>query len=99
MQELELTWARTLRFWWALFWRGLVISMPLAIVMGFLSGMIVAITGMPNFTTSPWFTIGEMVMLLPLFPVILRMAFRAKYRDFRIVLVPPEGPNAGSGRV
>lgn len=92
MQELELTTGRMCRLWWAIFWRGCVVAVPCAVVLGMLSGMIIAVSGMPDFTTSPLFSLGEMVILLPLYPLILRWAFRARFSDFRVVFVPPKVP-------
>jgi hypothetical protein len=90
MQEVELTTGRLWRLWWALFWRGFVVAVPCAIVLGMLSGMIIAVSGIPNFTTSPLFSLGEIVILLPLYPLILRWAFRTKFSDFRVAFVAPE---------
>jgi hypothetical protein len=92
MQDLELTTGRMWRVWWALAWRGFVVAIPCAIALGMLSGMIIAVAGISNFTTSPLFSVGEMVILLPLYPLILRWGFRARFSDFRIIFVPPKAP-------
>lgn len=92
MQEVELTWGRVLHFFWAIVWRSFAIGIPFAIIMGMVSGAIIAMMGLPNFTVSPWFTTVETLIFLPLYPVILRGALRAKFSDFRIALVPPKEP-------
>jgi hypothetical protein len=92
MQELEVTWGRILRFWWAFFWRGVVIAVPIGAVIGALLGATVAMMGHPEWVHSPWFRLGSAVIWLPIVPIVLRMAFRKKYSDFRIAFVSLEPP-------
>lgn len=90
MPELELTWGYVLKIWWAAAWR--------AVVFGNLcAGAVVGIVGIALLIIGhrEW---GQHAGMYELVAIIawflgslmgLRLALKANYRDFRIVLVPP----------
>lgn len=47
MNELEVTWARTIQVWWAFFWRGIVYVMVPAFVLGAGIGIALAVNKIP----------------------------------------------------
>ena len=88
MQELEPTWGRTIAVWWLIFWRGLLGSMVLGGVIGFIFGFLAAMSGMTVQqiqTISPFLGV---IVALPWAVLVVRMALRKHYSDFRIALVP-----------
>jgi hypothetical protein len=88
MQELEPTWGRTIAVWWLIFWRGLLGSMLLGGVIGFIFGFVAAMSGMSPqqiATISPF--LGAAVAL-PWAILVVKMALQKTYSDFRIALVP-----------
>lgn len=87
MQELELTWNRTMRMWWLLFWRALVGAVILGFVLGFVVGVILAIVGYPQYIiliSSIVSYFGGLIWSA----FVLRMMLRKKYSDFRLALIP-----------
>src|SRR5215469_337191 len=76
MQELDLTWHRTMRMWWFFVWRG------------FVGGVIIcAIAGFPQFSPLVAKVVGYPAgVVWSLF--VLRMMVRKKYSDFSLALVP-----------
>ncbi|HEX5472453.1 MAG TPA: hypothetical protein VFW73_11230 [Lacipirellulaceae bacterium] len=95
MKELEITWERIVRIWWLIAWRtvlgSVVISFVLGGIAGAVFGFIAARSGVPrqSFVSTARF-IGLLVGVLTWIVwgiVVVRMAFRKKYGDFRLALI------------
>ena len=87
MQELELTWNRTMRMWWLVFWRSLVGAGILGFVGGFVAGVVLAVGGYPQYIPLVSIILGYFGALI-WSTFVLRMMLRKKYGDFRLVLIP-----------
>jgi hypothetical protein len=88
MQELEPTWSRALRIWWLLLWRGILGAALIGAVAGFVVGFIGGLTGVPTATITLVSGILGGLIGIGWAIVVVRMALRKRYGDFRIVLVP-----------
>jgi hypothetical protein len=95
--ELEITWARAVRVWWALMWRSLL-AMPLGAAVGCFVGAVMGfighLLGLPQqdvlffirIVTAPLgLGLGSLVGLWATWTVL-----RKRYSEFRIALVPVE---------
>jgi hypothetical protein len=88
MQELESTWKRIIAVWWLIFWRGTLGGVLLGAVFGFVEGFIGGMLGWsPQSITLITGTTGAIVGFV-WFVLVVRMALRKHYGDFRIALVP-----------
>ena len=89
--ELEVTWGRTIRFWWAAVWLAALIGMGAGFVIGFVGGVWAALAGHPEYVRAPWFPFIGVPLWIPLVLWGMRRALRKQYSDFRIVLLPVGG--------
>ena len=88
--ELEVTWGRTLRVWWAYLWRNLiaiVAAMVLAVVVGAILGFILGAAGVPpktiHFIGAPiGFAIGLAISIVP-----MKLILGKDFGEFRLLLV------------
>ncbi|MBX9844307.1 MAG: hypothetical protein K2Z80_21115 [Xanthobacteraceae bacterium] len=90
MQELELTWQRTLSIWWLILWRSLLGSVAIGFVVGAAIGIFrlaTGITQVPQLAPA----LGTIVGLVWSFFVV-RMVLRKRYKGFRIALLPAAAP-------
>ena len=103
MQELELTWKRIACIWWLMLWRGVIGGFLLGAVtggiVGLIAGFVAAYVFHVPFDVSTYQQIGRLSSVTVCVPLgivwgflIVRMAIRKKYREFRIVLVPADSP-------
>jgi hypothetical protein len=85
---LEATWQRVIRIWWLILWRGSLIGALFGAVLGGAIGFTAATLGM---TFQPAMMLVRIVVI-PLAVcwgiVVVRMALRKRYSDFRLALVP-----------
>jgi uncharacterized membrane protein YdjX (TVP38/TMEM64 family) len=86
MEELEVTFSRVLSVWWLLFWRAALGSVLLGGIAGFIIGIGFGILHKPLEPIFP--TVAGGIVGFIWFFLVVRMALRKKYRDFRIALVP-----------
>lgn len=91
MSDGNLSWDSVLRVAWLLFWRGLVGGIAIGFVLGFCVNLVLAYAFHVVLGSSMNAAMGAIVMLL-WWPVVVRMALRKRYRDFRIALVPHAAP-------
>jgi hypothetical protein len=89
MQELDLTWGRSMRVWWLMVWRGAVGGIVFGVIVGAITGFVIAILqGSIQTITAVSATLGYIVGLVwSMF--VVRMALAKRYKEFRIALVPP----------
>ena len=88
MQELEPTWPRVLSVWWLISWRGMVGAVLLGAVAGFVLGIVVALLHLPEQVITLGGGVMGGIIGLVWVVVVIRMALRKKYGDFRIALLP-----------
>ena len=87
MQEMELTWGQVIRIWWAAFWRWFVLS---NLIIGAIVGIIAIglwAVGIRFIPLSPWAMNVVYILAIPPGFVALRLALKAPYRGFRVVIV------------
>jgi hypothetical protein len=88
MQELDATMSRALRVWWLIMWRGIVGASLIGAVAGFVLGFVGTVAGMPPAAiTLASGVLGAIIGLVWMI-VVVRMALRKQYGEFRIALVP-----------
>jgi ribose/xylose/arabinose/galactoside ABC-type transport system permease subunit len=88
MQELEPTWPRVLSVWWLISWRGMVGAVLLGAAVGFVLGFVVALLHLPEEIITVGGGVMGGIIGLVWVVVVIRMALRKKYGDFRIALLP-----------
>jgi len=87
MRELELTWGQVVRIWWAAFWRWFVLTNLATGLYGGVIGIAILIVGHRNWTE--WLVNGIFAVSVPAAIFAVRLALKAPYRGFRIVIVAP----------
>lgn len=86
MQEVELTAQRLLSIWWLIVWRSAVGGALLGFVVGALAGIVVGVAGHAEMGKLAGAYAGLIVW--PFWSLlIVHMALRKRYRDFRVVLL------------
>jgi hypothetical protein len=98
--EMEITWARVVRVWWALLWRGLLEMLVAAVaggVVGFAVGFVLGVLGAPIPTIQVVCgLLGALLgLLISLVPV--KLALGRDYGDFRLALMPRTPSEDGTG--
>ena len=86
MQELEPTWKHALSVWWLIAWRGFIGFLLLAIAVVVLVDSLATLIGGESETLSVIGAIGVWVLSIIWGLVVVRMALRKRYRDFRVAL-------------
>jgi|HubBroStandDraft_2_1064218.scaffolds.fasta_scaffold71361_4 hypothetical protein len=87
MEELEITWGRLFRIWWAAAWRSFVFASLFGGAAAGILAISLVVMGHAEWGRFPWIIDIVELAWIPAFLMGLRLAFRAKYRDFRIVLI------------
>lgn len=90
MQELELTWSQVIRIWWAAFWRWIVLANLTSGVFGGTLGIALLIIGHREWGHSIWWVNGYLAAYIPAGIIAIRLALKAKYKDFRIAIIAQE---------
>lgn len=92
MQELEVTFGRAARIWWAWCWRTLLFSLLLGLAVGLLVGVAAALLGIPGQRLAPFnmaagFGVGTVVSIW-----MMAKTLQRPFASFRIALLayPPE---------
>jgi hypothetical protein len=88
MQELAVTWQLVVRIWWLIAWRGALGGFILGAVLGAVIGFIEGAIGLSGRTITISGTVAGWFAGLAWGLVVVRMALRKKYADFRLALVP-----------
>ena len=86
MQELEVTFSRVMSVWWLCIWRAALGGFVFGGIAGFIVGFAFGILRLPLDPVFP--TIAGGIIGFVWFIVVVRMALRKKYRNFRIALLP-----------
>lgn len=88
--ELEVTWKRAIKVWWAYFWRnllailaGMVIGAILGAVIGFILGALgVSIETIRMVTMPIGFALGLVISIIP-----IKMILNKDFGEFKLVLL------------
>ncbi len=88
MQELDPTWGRMMSVWWLLAWRTMVGAVLLGALTGGVFGVFAALADWPadKIQSVSAVLVGVIGALWGI--VVVRMALKKQYGDFRIALVP-----------
>jgi hypothetical protein len=87
MQELETNWQRTVSVWWLLAWRTFLGGWIIALVLGFAIGEVGAALGLPFQPVALFATIVAWLAALAWGLVVVRMALKKHFNEFRLALV------------
>ena len=87
MQELGLTWNRTMRMWWLLAWRMVVGGAIFGALAGALGALISIFTDLLEYADVFGGILGY-IAGVGWSTFVVRMMLRKKYADFRVALVP-----------
>jgi len=90
MKSVELTWGRVTKIWWAALWRSLIFANLFGGAAFGIAGILMAILGHREWGASQWFLNLVSVAWIPAFLMSMRLALRARYRDFQIMLIEPD---------
>lgn len=88
--ELEVTWGRALRVWWAFFWRnlvGIVIAVLLSAVIGALLNVVLSAAGVSPETVSRVAMPFGVMLGIAASVVPIKLILGRGFGDFRLVLV------------
>lgn len=95
MIELEPTWSIAVKVWWAYLWRSLVAIVPafvISIVLGFVTGILFAMLGLPKDTAKLIVKITGFVMGLSISIVPMKLILGKDFGNFRLVLLSASYP-------
>ena len=89
--ELQLTWGRLTRFWWAAAWRSFIFANLFGSAIAVVIGIAMSLAGYKQVEGTLAAILLDLVLLgwIPAFLFAIRSALRLPYRDFRIILIPP----------
>jgi len=90
MQELDITWQRAIRIWWAWFWRTLALSIVCSGLIGFAIGLFGAMLGFRN--TAPLSMITGIVVGVIAGVAMLVTSLKKSYPGFRVALIAKSDP-------
>jgi hypothetical protein len=90
MQELELTWGQVFRIWWAVFWRWLVLNQLTAGILGAAIGIPLLIIGHREWVRADGWIFVTLVAYVPSAVIAIRLAFKTKYKGFRVAIIATE---------
>jgi hypothetical protein len=90
MQELEITWQRATRIWWAWVWRTAALSVVCGGLIGFAVGLFGAMLGLRNLAflnMAVGLVVGVVVSV-----TMLVTALKKIYPDFRVTFIAQSDP-------
>jgi len=87
MQELEVTWGRVASVWWLLAWRGVLGGLLIGAAVGFVIGLVGFFAGLSLEAINLLSTVAGAAVGLLWALVVVRMALKKQYGEFRLVLV------------
>jgi hypothetical protein len=99
--ELEITWKRVVRIWWAYFWRNIIATIAALIcggIVGGIVGFVLSLLGVSTETgvlvTAPiGVVLGFIISLIP-----MKMIIGKDFGEFRLVLLAKEASSLGTNR-
>jgi hypothetical protein len=87
MQELEVNWERAMRVWWLIAWRGLLGGWILAVALAFVLGEIGGRLDLDFPTVALVATALSWLAGLAWGLLVVKMALKKNYKNFRLALV------------
>lgn len=93
--ELEITFGRLMRVWWAWFWRNVLILifglLPVSLVLGLIVGFLMGLAGVQP-GVGRWISMGLGMLVGAVASIIpIWLILGERYGNFRLVLVAAEG--------
>ena len=88
MPELDITWGRVIRVWWLIAWRGVLGAFLFGASFGFIVGVVGAVTRTTGPVTAAIAGVGGGLIGVLWAIMVVRMALRKQYGEFRLALVP-----------
>jgi hypothetical protein len=93
MEEIQVTWKHAIKIWWSWLWRAVLWTLPTAMALGFIVGLMMASYGIPIepyqlYLQAVGGCIGVFFGIYALKIVLTKKSFNG----FRIVLVKKIGP-------
>lgn len=88
--EVEITWGKVIRVWWAYFWRNLVAIIVAAIaggIVGFIFGFVLGAMGVASSTIQYVIAPIGVIIGLGLSVIPMKMILGKDFGQFRLVLV------------
>ena len=95
MPELELTWGRSTRITWAFLWRLIGFTFLFGGAVGGVLAVVIALSGHPEWGQSRWVYNWIDIAWFPALFMALRTALRARYKEFRIILISQHDDEPG----
>ena len=83
----DVTWARAMKVWWSLAWRGLLFGGLAGFAGGFVMGIIGGLAGAKAETVSLLGTLAGGLAAVPVGIWVVRTVLRKSWSDFQIALV------------
>lgn len=87
MNELDVTWSRTMQVWWAFFWRSIVYVMLPAFLLGAVVGVVLVVNKVPLEPHAWKLQMAGGAIGLFVGVWLTRVILRKTYSGFRIALV------------
>ncbi len=90
MEELEVTWLRSIKVWWSITWRVVIYSLALGFIVSMPLGLAAAALEL-DVSLARWLT-QTAGMLCGFFIAVwvIKIVLGKHYSDFRIILVPSD---------
>lgn len=87
-QKPELTWQRAISVWWLLYWRGIIGAIVISTIVGLAIRLIGSLVGVNDEAIKFTSTVVGLLFGFVWVIVVVQMALRKHYRDFRLALIP-----------
>jgi len=91
-RELELDWKRAGAVAWLILWRSFVGGIVAAFAVGFVAGFILAFAGFEQLEIRAITTVLGWIAGLVVLVLVVQMALKKHYGDFRLALIPRDAP-------
>lgn len=87
MNEVEVTWGRTVKVWWSLIWRTILFCSLAGFAVGFIIGFLGPVVGISRESAPLYSMLGGFVVGIPVAIWIVRTVLRTPFSDFRLALI------------
>ena len=84
---VQVTWARAIKVWWSLMWRGLLFGALAGGVVGAILGAILTISGVDLRTIRMIGQIAGMILGIPVGVAVTKFVLTKRFSDFTIALI------------
>ena len=90
MNELEITWGRSLKVWWSMVWRLVIFGAVAGLIVGIIVGIVGAIIGIDQGVAQLISGLGGALISLPIGVWVVKIILGKNFSDFRIALLSIE---------